>query len=131
MFNLIDIAFFYWENELKKMKQNILRLDSAADVVDFVKNVESENSDKISEMIRNDVDMFFDIGKTLSKIKDIFSDEDVSAEVNSVMILLLELHQKLLLLENQNLQHHKLISEMFNDSKLIYHVIKENKDVII
>lgn len=108
----------------------ILKLDSAADVVDFVKNVESENSDKISEMIRNDVDMFFDIDKTLSKIKDIFNDEDVSAEVNSVMILLLEIHQKLLLLENQNLQHHKLISEMFSDSELIYHVIKENMGVL-
>ena len=110
---------------------NIFQLDSAADVVDFVKNVESENSDKISEMIRNDVEMFFDIDRTLSKIKEISTDEDVSAEVNSIKILLLELHQKLLLLENQNIQHQKIVSEMFNDSELIYQVIKNNKGLVL
>lgn len=109
---------------------NILKVDSADAVVDFVKSVEYDNSEKISEVVRNNVDILFDIDSTLKKIKKISDSAEVDEDVDVVKDLILELHLKLLNLDSHNNQHLKIVDELFSNTKLLYYVIKENKEVL-
>jgi hypothetical protein len=111
--------------------KNILKVDSAESIVNFVKSVESENSDKVSEMVRNDVDMFYDIDVILRKIRTLSDEGKFVEDVDVVRSLVLELHHKLLLMDHLNHQHLNLMKELFDNTKLVYHVLKQNKELIL
>ena len=113
------------------LKNNILKVDSAESVIDFVKSVEYDNSEKLSEVVKSNVEILFDIDSTLRKIKKISDSAEVDEDVDVVKDLVLELHLKLLNLDMQNHHHLKIVDEIFTDSRLIYHVIKENKELIL
>lgn len=111
------------------LENNILKVDSAEAVIDFVNKVEFDNSDKISEMIRNDVEMFFDIELTLRKLKQLSDDSDVNEEIDVVRCLIFELHQNLIDLYIQDIGHQQNVNEIFSDDILIHNVITENREL--
>ena len=108
-------------------KKNILRNDVNS-IIEFIETVENEHSEKISSMIKNDVEMFFDIDRTLLKIKKYESGS--AEEISDVRSLILELHQKLLLIEKHNLINLKVIDEITEDNKLMYDILDENKEAL-
>ena len=97
-------------------------------IIEFIETVENEHSEKISAMIRNDVEMFFDIDRTLLKIKT--AESDSVKEIFEIKDLLSELHQKLLLVEKLNLTNQKLINNIIGDHQLIRQILLENKETI-
>lgn len=125
---------FLWTYFFGRMKlfmyENIFKGDSAASIIEFVMNVESENSDKISEMIRNDVDMVWDIANTLFNLKGIVEDADVISDIDKVWSLVLLLHKKLLMLDQQNNQNSELFEKLYDDKKIVFHLLNENKQVL-
>lgn len=87
-------------------------------------NVVSDDSAKINDMIRNDVDMFHEIYKIIGGFEKLESDD-----MDSVKELFFKLHMKLLELDHQKNQQLELIEKLRNDRSYVYHLLKENEGV--
>ena len=118
-------------------KSNIFKLNSSEDLVSFIFNVESDNSDKISKLVRDNVDVFFEIYQILNNLQDVIQNnsdidsEDVSEFILDVKGDILELHNKLLQVDQQYEDIVESLKQVFNDKEMMLNCIRVNKEMIL
>ena len=112
---------------------DIFKLNSSEDLVNFIFNVECDNSEKISELVRNNVDIFFEVYSTLNNIQDNISSsgDDLSEDIIHVKELILELHSKLLLVDKHYNDISKFLDVLSDDKKLMWNSVMSNKEMIL
>ena len=107
--------------KLEKIENEVFEINSSEDLVRFIVNVECDNSDKISEIVRSNVDLFYDLYSTLKNLQNI---SDESFDVDIVRELILELHQKLLEIKKHYDDFDKCLDVVSDDSKLMYNSLQ-------
>ena len=114
-------------------EENIFKLNSSEDLVNFIFNVEYDNSEKISELVRNNVDIFSEVYSALNNIQDNISSsgDDLSEDIIHVKELILKLHSKLLLVDKHYNDISKFLDELSDDKKLMWNSIRVNKEMIL
>lgn len=114
-------------------EENIFKLNSSEDLVNFIFNVEYDNSEKISELVRNNVDIFSEVYSALNNIQDNISSsgDDLSKDIIHVKELILELHSKLLLVDKHYNDISKVLDELSDDKKLMWNSVMSNKEMIL
>ncbi len=114
-------------------ENNIFKLNSSEDLVNFIFNVEYDNSEKISELVRNNVDIFSEVYSALNHLQDNISssEDDLSEDIINVKELILKLHSKLLLVDKHYNDISKFLDELSDDKKLMWNSIRVNKEMIL
>lgn len=107
--------------------KKLFKTDSVESIAEYIQNVENSNSEKISDMIRNTVDIFFEIHSILQTFSD---DPKLSENVNDVENIISQIKDQLSKFEKQNQKHQKLLNTMCNDTKLLKKILFENKELI-
>ncbi len=112
------------------MSKEVLKLDSKEQLIEFVVNVESENSKKIMDMVSKSSVEFDRIHTLLYHISESNRYEDIKDEINRLMVMVKWLRKDIQLMEDNQRKNHELISGMYDDEVLIFDVINANKELM-
>ena len=109
---------------------DVLKLDSRQQLIDFVINVESENTKKIMEMVSKSRVEFDRIHSLIYHISESNRHDDIQDEMSRLMVMVKWLRNDIKLMADKQKKNHELISELYDDEMLIYDVLDANKELI-
>lgn len=135
LFRLSDLM-----NEIiKEDYEKVFKCENKEDIVTFVKAVETDNNNEISSMIHNDFEKLFELENLLLKLQKLMNKQEdysddailINDNVDEIKEVIQRIKFKLLTIDKQKQKHQLLIDECFSETKLCYHVMNCNKELIM
>lgn len=135
LFRLSDLM-----NEIiKEDYEKVFKCENKEDIVTFVKTVETDNNNEISSMIHNDFEIMFELESLLLKLQKLMNKQEdysddailINDNVDEIKEVIQKIKFKLLTIDKQKQKHQLLIDECFSETKLCYHVMNCNKELIM
>lgn len=118
---------------IQENTENVLKCENFENLVNYVKTVEQDNTLQILNMINKDFQTIFTIDSLIfeldKKCRYSDSDEIVHEDLERIHGILQRIKSNLLNLLNQSEVNQCVLDNCFQDSKLIYHSIKSNKEL--
>lgn len=123
---------------IRKDTENVFKCENKEDIVTFVKAVEDDTINEISSMIYNDFETLFELENLMLKLQKAMNKQEYYQEdsvlmndkIDEIHEIIQKIKFKLLTIDKQKQKHQSVINECFSDTKLIFHVLDCNKEMI-
>jgi len=107
-------------------------------IMDFIKKVETDNYFELSSMIHDDFEQMFELENLLLKLQKAMNKQECYQEdsillndnIDEIKDVIQKIKFKLLTIDKQKQKHQLMIDECFSDTKLVFHVLNANQEVI-
>ena len=107
-------------------------------IMDFIKKVETDNYFELSSMIHDDFEKIFELENLLLKLQKAMNKQECYQEdsillndnIDEIKDVIQKIKFKLLTIDKQKQKHQLMIDECFSDTKLVFHVLNANQEVI-
>lgn len=125
-------------DNINKDYQEVFKCENKDDLISFVRTVENSNLNDISLMVNKSFEVLFELEnllllfqKAINKQEDYHEDSVlINDNFDEIKEIIQKVKFKLLTIDKQKLKHQLTIDECFSDTRLVYHIINSNKEMI-